>query len=61
MVRPQYHVYAIELSKDALLEPRFRDCIPGYSVGKPCVYVSMKGPDSDPRVDTHMAGIQANA
>ena len=43
MRRPHYHVYVIELSKDVLLEPRFRRCNPGYVDGKPCVYVGMTG------------------
>ena len=61
MRRPHYHVYVIELSKDVLLEPRFRRCNPGYVDGKPCVYVGMTGLDPDVRFDKHKAGIQANA
>ena len=61
MRRPHYHVYVIELSKDVLLEPRFRRCNPGYVDGKPCVYVGMTGLDADVRFDKHKAGIQANA
>ena len=60
MRRPHYHVYVIELSKDVLLEPRFRRCNPGYVDGKPCVYVGMTGLDPDVRFDKHKAGIQAN-
>ena len=59
--RAHYHVYVIELSKDVLLEPRFRRCNPGYVDGKPCVYVGMTGLDPDVRFDKHKAGIQANA
>jgi predicted GIY-YIG superfamily endonuclease len=59
--RPHYHVYVIELSKDVLLEGKFRKCNPGYVDGKPCVYVGMTGLDPDVRFDKHKAGIQANA
>lgn len=59
--RAHYHVYVIELSKDVLLEPRFRRCNPGYVDGKPCVYVGMTGLDPDVRFDKHKAGIQANS
>ncbi len=58
--RPHYHVYVIELSKDVLLEARFRKNNPNYVDGKPCVYVGMTGLDPDVRFDKHMAGIQAN-
>lgn len=43
--KPHHHVYVVELSKDVLLEPRFRKCNPGYIDGKPCVYVGMTGLD----------------
>ena len=61
--RPRLHhsVYVIELSKDVLLEARFRKNNPGYLEGKPCVYVGMTGLDPDLRFDKHKAGIQANA
>ncbi len=55
--RPHHHVYVIELSKDVLLEPRFRKNNPGYVEGKPCVYVGMTGLDPDVRFDKHKAGI----
>jgi len=58
--KPHHHVYVIELSKDVLLEPRFRKNNPGYIEGKPCVYVGMTGLDPDVRFDKHKAGIQAN-
>jgi predicted GIY-YIG superfamily endonuclease len=58
--RKHHHVYVIELSKDVLLEPRFRKSNPGYVEGKPCVYVGMTGLDPDVRFDKHKAGIQAN-
>ena len=58
--KPHHHVYVVELSKDVLLEPRFRRCNPGYIDGKPCVYVGMTGLDPDVRFDRHKAGIQAN-
>ena len=58
--KPHHHVYVVELSKDVLLEPRFRRCNPGYIDGKPCVYVGMTGLDPDVRFDKHKAGIQAN-
>ena len=57
---PHYHVYVIELSRDVLLEAKFRRCNPGYIEGKPCVYVGMTGLDPDVRFDKHKAGIQAN-
>jgi hypothetical protein len=41
--RKHHQVYVIELSKDVLLEPRFRKDNPGYVEGKPCVYVGMTG------------------
>ena len=59
--RARYHVYVIELSRDVLLEPRFKKRNPGYVDGKPCVYVGMTGLDPDVRFDKHKAGIQANA
>ncbi len=55
-----YHVYVIELSKDVLLEGKFRKNNPNYAEGKPCVYVGMTGLDPDVRFDKHMAGIQAS-
>jgi hypothetical protein len=58
--RDHYHVYVIELSKDVLLEGRFRKCNPGYIAGKPCIYVGMTGLDPDVRFDKHKAGIQSN-
>ncbi len=58
--RKHHHVYVIELSKDVLLEPRFRKNNPHYIDGKPCVYVGMTGLDPDVRFDKHKAGIQAN-
>jgi hypothetical protein len=58
--RKHHHVYVVELSKDVLLEPRFRKNNPAYVEGKPCVYVGMTGLDPDVRFDKHKAGIQAN-
>ena len=58
--RKHHHVYVIELSKDVLLEPRFRKGNQGYVEGKPCVYVGMTGLDPDVRFDKHKAGLQAN-
>ncbi len=59
--KPHHHVYVIELSKDVLLEAKFKRCNPNYQSGKPCVYVGMTGLDPDVRFDKHMAGIQANS
>jgi predicted GIY-YIG superfamily endonuclease len=59
--RAHHHVYVIELSRDVLLETKFRKNNPGYVDGKPCVYVGMTGLDPDVRFDKHRAGIQANA
>ena len=59
--RKHHHVYVIELSKDVLLEPRFRKYNPDCIEGKPCVYVGMTGLDPDVRFDKHKAGIQANS
>lgn len=62
MSRHRHHnVYVVELSRDVLLEPKFRKNNPGYVSGKPCVYVGMTGLDPDVRFDKHKAGIQANA
>ena len=58
--RDHYNVYVIELSKDVLLEGRFRKGNPDYVGGKPCVYVGMTGLDPDVRFDKHKAGIQSN-
>ena len=58
--RKHHHVYVIELSKDVLLENKFRKNNPDYIDGKPCVYVGMTGLDPDVRFDKHKAGIQAN-
>ena len=55
------NVYVVELSRDVLLEPKFRENNPDYVSGKPCVYVGMTGLDPDVRFDKHKAGIQANA
>jgi hypothetical protein len=59
---PRHHhsVYVVELSKDVLLEPRFRRSNPDYVEGKPCVYVGMTGLSPDVRFDKHKAGIQSN-
>ena len=59
--RLHHHVYVVELSKDVLLEAKFRKNNPGHIEGKPCVYVGMTGLDPDLRFDKHKAGIQANA
>ena len=53
-------MYVIELSRDVLLEPKFRRANPGYDPRKPCVYVGMTGLSPDVRFDKHKAGIQAN-
>jgi len=58
--RPRYHVYVVELARDVLEVPRFMKANPGYTPGKPCVYVGMTGLDPDVRFDKHKAGIQAN-
>jgi hypothetical protein len=58
--RNHYNVYVIELSRDVLLEARFRKSNPNYIDGKPCVYVGMSGLDPDVRFDKHKAGIQSN-
>jgi predicted GIY-YIG superfamily endonuclease len=58
--RKHHHVYVVELSKDVLLEARFRRNNPDYVEGRPCVYVGMTGLDPDVRFDKHKAGIQAN-
>jgi hypothetical protein len=58
--RDHYHVYVIELSRDVLLDGRFKKCNPGYIDGKPCIYVGMTGLDPDVRFDKHKAGIQSN-
>ena len=58
--RGHHHVYVIELSQDVLFDVRFVKCNPGYTTGKPCVYVGMTGLDPDIRFDKHKAGIQAN-
>jgi hypothetical protein len=60
MRRKHHNVYVIELSKDVLLEGRFKKGNPGYVDGKPCVYVGMTGLDPDVRFDKHKAGIQSN-
>ena len=60
MARPRYHVYVVELARDVLEVPRFMKANPGYTPGKPCVYVGMTGLDPDVRFDKHKAGIQAN-
>jgi hypothetical protein len=59
--RKHHHVYVIELSKEVLLESKFKRCNPNYHDGKPCVYVGMTGLDHDVRFDKHKAGIQANS
>ena len=58
--RPRYNVYVVELARDVLEVPRFMKANPGYTPGKPCVYVGMTGLDPDVRFDKHKAGIQAN-
>jgi hypothetical protein len=58
--REHYNVYVIELSKDVLLDAKFKRCNPGYVAGKPCVYVGMTGLEPDLRFDKHKAGIQSN-
>ncbi|OGA71520.1 MAG: hypothetical protein A3G27_16380 [Betaproteobacteria bacterium RIFCSPLOWO2_12_FULL_66_14] len=55
-----HSVYVVELSKDVLLEPKFRRANPGYDPAKPCVYVGMTGLTPDERFDKHKAGIKAN-
>jgi hypothetical protein len=59
---PAHHhsVYVVELSRDVLLEPRFRRANPDCDTAKPCVYVGMTGLTPDERFDKHKAGIKAN-
>lgn len=59
--RGHHSVYVVELSKEVLCEAKFVRCNPGSIVGKPCVYVGMRGLDPDIRFDKHKAGIQSNA
>ncbi len=59
--KSHHNVYVIELSKDVLLEAKFKRCNPNYQTGKPCVYVGMTGLDPDMRFDKHKPGIQANS
>ena len=59
-VRHHHHVYVIELSREVLLESRFRRANPDYQNGKPCVYVGMTGLLPDERFDKHKAGIRSN-
>lgn len=58
--RYHHHVYVVELSREVLLEPRFRRANPQYQGGRPCVYVGMTGLLPDDRFDKHKAGIKAN-
>lgn len=58
--RRHHSVYVVELSKEVLLEAKFRRNNPQYVDGMPCVYVGMTGLDPDVRFDKHKAGIQAN-
>ena len=44
-----HNVYVVELSRDVLLEPKFRKSNPDYEPGKPCVYVGMTGLTPDDR------------
>ncbi|HZQ63252.1 MAG TPA: hypothetical protein VFC24_17980 [Casimicrobiaceae bacterium] len=60
MPRHHHHVYVVELSREVLLEPRFRRANPGYRAGMPCVYVGMTGLLPDERFDKHRAGVKAN-
>lgn len=54
-----YHVYVVELSKDVLDEPKFREANRRHDPRKPCVYVGMTGLDPDLRFDKHKAGIRS--
>jgi len=58
--RHHHSVYVVELSRDVLLEPRFRKSNPDYDPAKPCVYVGMTGLSPDERFDKHKAGIKSN-
>ena len=58
--RPRYHVYVVELARDVLEVPRFMKANPGYTPGKPCVYVGMTGQSPDVRFDKHKAGLKSN-
>lgn len=55
-----HNVYVVELSREVLLEPRFRKCNPDHDPAKPCVYVGMTGLSPDERFDKHKAGIKSN-
>lgn len=57
MTRRYFEV--IELSKDVLLEPRFRKNNPDYMDGKPFVYAGMTALASVVRFDKHKTGIHA--
>jgi hypothetical protein len=58
--KPHYSVYVVELAKEVLNEPKFREANQGYRIGFPCVYVGMTGLSPDVRFDKHKAGIQSN-
>lgn len=60
-MKPHHHVYVVELDDRVWNHPRFRRANPGWTLGKPFVYVGMTGLDPDVRFDKHMAGIQSNA
>ena len=59
-VKSHYHVYVIELAREAWNVPRFQRANPRYAGAKPCVYVGMTGLDPDVRFDKHKAGLQSN-
>ena len=55
-----YHVYVVELSKDVLDEPKFREANRRHDPRKPCVYVGMTGLPPGERFQNHKAGVKAN-
>jgi predicted GIY-YIG superfamily endonuclease len=55
-----YSLYAIELSREVLAEPRFARQNPGQRADKPCVYVGQTAHAPQERLALHLAGHKSN-
>lgn len=53
-------VYAIELDKSVLQDPKFKEKNPNYINGKPCVYIGMTSLDVGERYTQHLSGINSS-
>lgn len=53
-------VYAIDLDRSVIQDPKFKQANPGYVDGKPCVYIGMTSLDVSERYAQHISGTNSS-